>query len=371
MKILSFIVNRANYGRIKPVLDLLQKDHCIDLIICCTGTTVEESFGNTFMFIERDGHTVKYKSKIEEGGKSLSSMAYTCSNAIKMATKILLEEKPDITLLIGDRYETLGIAIASSFLNIPIAHIQGGELSGSIDENIRHCITKLSHYHFTATERSKNILKQLGENSNNIFNTGCPAGDIILETTKSDVSSLKSLLGIEDLDYILVVYHPTTTEINLEFQRIRILIDAVKKLDRSTIWLTPNSDAGSKLIEEALDEINSDKIKFFTSFSPIEYINIMNNSSLCLGNSSSFLRDSGFLGVPVVLVGNRQNNREYSENLTVANFDVESILLAAHKQIQHGKYPPSNLYGIGDAAKQISQILKQINPETKKEFNII
>tara|TARA_B100000674_G_scaffold490169_1_gene505453 strand:+ start:535 stop:1671 length:1137 start_codon:yes stop_codon:yes gene_type:complete len=371
MKILAFIVNRANYGRLKPVLQNIKDDWKFDLTICCTGTTVEEKYGNTFKFILDDGFDIKYRESIEVGTQSLDGMAFTCSNSITMATNVLLQEKPDLTLIIGDRYETLGIAIASSFLNVPIAHIQGGELSGSIDENIRHSITKLSHYHFTATERSRNILLQLGEDPDCVFNTGCPAGDLIISTIEQSRilnSQIKEKIPSE---YILVVYHPTTTEIHEEELRISILINAILKTHLKVVWLKPNSDAGSKLIQKALDNTGSSKINIFTSFTPEEYINVMNNAQLCVGNSSSFLRDSGFLGVPVVLVGNRQENREYSHNLIHSDFNENSIYSNICSQIEHGRYEVSKLYGDGNAAAKITKALKNLKKNMPKKFNII
>ena len=375
MKILSFIVNRANYGRLQPVLTLLREDPFFELVLCCTGTTVENEFGNSYLNILDDGHTIKYKEKIEVGQKSHASMAETTSNAIRMATQVLQKESPDITLLIGDRYETLGIAIASSFLNIPIAHIQGGELSGSIDENIRHSITKLSHLHFVATERSKTILIQLGEQPNNVFNVGCPSGDIILNRTE-DVknkiwSQLNSKFDIERKNYILAVYHPTTTEADFESERIKILLESINVLGYKTIWLTPNSDAGSRWIMEELNKGDNPNILLTTSLHPTDYIELMNNSLFCIGNSSSFLRDSSFLGVPVILVGNRQNNREFSNNLIKANFNSQDILNACNYQIKHKDYAPSTLYGTGESANKIVDALKQSTMEIKKEFYML
>ncbi len=374
MKILCFIVNRANYGRLAPVLELLNNDLDFDLTLVATGTTVESKFGLPVESFEKDGLIFKYKLPIEHGERTHKSMAYTTSNAIKMACDTIETEVPDLILIIGDRYETLGIAIAGSYMNVPIAHLQGGELSGSIDDNIRHSISKLANYHFVATKRSKEIVCQLGEDPINVFNVGCPCGDYIMAIGKHSKIKKNELIekitGINELDeYILVCYHPTTTTADIESSRIKILCQVVCSLKKTTIWIKPNSDAGSDHIEEELNKLDSRDIHLFSNISHREYIILMRFSSLCLGNSSSFLRDSSFIGIPVVLVGERQNLREYSSNVIHPNFSTKDLLSACEKQLNQCFYPPSNLYGDGKAAERIVALLKKLQLNHLKKFH--
>ena len=185
MRIVCFLVNRANYGRLYPVLNKIRDSINHQLFLVATGTMVEEEYGYPVMEVESDGFTVHHYEKIEVGMRTHKSMALTTSNALQMAVRVLSQDQPDLVLIIGDRYETLGIATASAFLNIPIAHFQGGELSGSIDDKIRHSITKLSDYHFVANDRARKIVMQLGEPPERVFNVGCTSSDYLVSLNDS------------------------------------------------------------------------------------------------------------------------------------------------------------------------------------------
>ena len=340
MRIVCFLVNRANYGRLYPVLNKIRDSINHQLFLVATGTMVEEEYGYPVMEVESDGFTVHHYEKIEVGMRTHKSMALTTSNALQMAVRVLSQDQPDLVLIIGDRYETLGIATASAFLNIPIAHFQGGELSGSIDDKIRHSITKLSDYHFVANDRARKIVMQLGEPPERVFNVGCTSSDYLVSLNDSTASFrcnhiLTKYNLMPNIPFVLISYHPNTTNLDNESFRVNTILSVVKALDIQALWISPNSDAGSMIIEQTLDEHPSDLITKIVNISPLDYAAVMKRSILCIGNSSSFVRDSGFLGTPVVLLGNRQKDREISPNvLPLVDFNENSLLDAANQQIK-------------------------------------
>lgn len=379
MKVFTVLANRANYARLFPVLQAIQNDKCIHNSIILTGTTILQEYGDLSAEEYIDQFYILDKIPCEDGGRSLLSMAFTTSNAIRGFSSFLANNKPDLLLIIGDRYETLGVAIAANYLNIRIAHVQGGELSGSADDNIRHCITKLSHLHFAATERSRQIIIQMGEDPENVINSGCPFGDYILNRSQADKKNafekVQAKIGFSlKAKYILVSYHPTTTLIDEEKKNMTILLDAVTGLGLDIVWTYPNSDGGSDVIKNQL-EIRRSSIKdtlafeALTNVSPQEYLELMSHSQLCLGNSSGFVRDSSFLGTPVVLVGHRQKNREISSNVLNAAIEYETLVYAIRKQVNAGIYPASQLYGDGNASEKIIDGIKSFNSSHIKTFH--
>ena len=379
MKIFTIIVNRANYARLFPLLDEIENDKNVENYLILTGTCIEKEYGNFEDLEELTRFKILARLKVEDGNRSLGSMARTTANALRSFSSFLETHTPDMVIIIGDRYEALGYAIAANYFNIKIAHIQGGELSGSVDENIRHCITKLSHLHFASTERSKNIIIQMGENPNRVFNFGCPSGDYILhrsDTQKLNIrKKLQEKLNVDVGEpFLLISYHPTTTDICSEYQNIKTLIKVVKACKTNFIWTLPNSDAGSAIILEEVKSAkelkNLQKCDLISNVSPNEYIELIDCSLICLGNSSSFIRDASFMGTPVILVGNRQARRETSKNVYHSEFTYTKLMTAILEQMQTKKFKPDNLYGNGNASRKILEQLKAFNGSHIKEFNI-
>lgn len=378
MKLFSVLVNRANYARLFPVLKIMQEDLEIDNYLILSGTTLLDEYGNFSDENFLDQFHILQKIPCEDGGRSLVSMACTTANAIRSFSEFLTQNKPDMLLLIGDRYETLGVAIAASYLNIKIAHVQGGELSGSIDENIRHCITKLSHLHFPATEQARRNIIQMGENPQYVIRTGCPCGDYILNRETAYTLDILNRVQVNvDFDlqeeFILVSYHPVTTRIDEESKNITTLIEVVFEFGVNIIWTYPNSDPGSNAIRAALNQYKSLhnkvlKCSFITNIAPEEYLELINSASVCLGNSSSFVRDSSFLGTPVVLVGDRQTNREIAHNVVNVPIEHNSLMTALQYQYNHIRYASSKLYGDGSASEKIVKAIKDFTGSHIKTF---
>jgi UDP-hydrolysing UDP-N-acetyl-D-glucosamine 2-epimerase len=326
----------------------------------------------------RDGIEVDFKVYSVVSGDSPELMAKTTGLAIIELSSIFAKIKPDFVVSVADRYETLGTVIAASYMNIPVIHTQGGEVSGSIDESVRHACTKLSHVHFPATEQSAKVIEQLGEDPESIFVTGCPSIDIAKQATDIPISNVLSNykgVGNElnyDGEYILVSQHSVTTSYLNARDQISHTLNAVQKLDMQTIWLWPNIDSGSDAISKLLREFRErnvkNKITFYRNFSAEDYARILRNSSCIIGNSSSGIRESAYLGTPSVIVGNRQFGREHGKNVIFVKHDSNEIFEAAVKQLKHGKYKSSDLFGTGDSGQKMISIIENCRPRIQKVF---
>lgn len=377
-KILSILVDRANYGRMKPVLTAIQADKDLHLDVMCTGTMVLKRFGNTVNEVINDGFNISSKVFMEIEGSNTTTMSKSIGLGIVQFSTEFDRLKPDIVLLIGDRYEALAAAISAAYMNIPIAHIQGGEISGSIDESCRHAISKFSHLHFPSTNRSTEYLLRMGEERDSVFNVGCPVGDYINslpnDLTADDIQG--GLGNCPDLEkpFLLVIFHPVTTN-NLQRNHANEILAALDKLKMPTIWLWPNIDAGSDNITTAIrsyrDKNDSSWLYLVKNFSPETFQKVLKKSACAVGNSSSFIRDTTFSGVPVVLVGDRQIGRERGPNLMEVDTDKDKIFKGIKIQIGHGKYEDCQIYGDGNASSQIVDTLKKFKPKIQKTLSYI
>jgi len=379
-KVLVVLVDRANFGRMWPVMKVIQAHPQLELMTLCAGTMVLERFGNTVNDVEKMGFPVSGRVYMEVEGSVPLTMAKSVGFGIVEFASEYSRLKPDIVLLIGDRYEALSAAIAAVYSNITLAHIQGGEVTGSIDESARHAITKLAHYHFPATRQAREYVIRMGEKQESVFAVGCPVGDSIRLLDKKlrpDIfAGGDPQVHINpDRPYFLVVYHPVTTEYGSERQQVIELLSALKEFKHPTVWLWPNIDAGSDHISKELRRFRAnhkpDWLKFLVNFSPEDYQRVLCNVACAIGNSSSFVRDSTFTGVPVVLVGNRQNGREIGTNVSVVPSLQAPIVDAIRRQLANGRYEPDGLYGDGHASTQIADIIARVQLYTQKRLDYI
>lgn len=379
-KVCVVVASRANYGRIKSLLHEIKRSDDLELELVLSASALLRKYGNAIDIIKNDGFNISSSVYMVVEGGTLETMAKSTGLAIMEFASVFERIKPDIVLTVADRYETISTAIAASYMNIPLVHTQGGELTGSIDESVRHAITKLSHIHFPATELSKKRLIQMGEDEKKIFNHGCPAIDEIAnQDLKLDqkFKELYSSKGIGDrLDfnkpYIVVLQHSVTNEYDDAKFQIVETINAVKKLKMQTIWLWPNIDAGTDEISKELRLLREKQLdfplRFFINLPIIDYAKLINNAACFIGNSSSALREGAFLGVPAVNIGTRQSNRERGKNVLDAEYNSEKIYQAAKFQIDHGEYESDHLFGDGSAAKKMVATLKSIDLAVEKKF---
>jgi len=374
------LVDRANYGRLKPVMRAIQNRPALQLQVLATGTMVLERFDQPVRVVRADGFTVDGEIYIELEGSTPATMAKSVGFGLVEFASEFHRLKPDIVLVIGDRYEALAATIAAAYMNLTIVHIQGGEVSGSIDESARHAISKFAHFHFPSTKRSAEYLVRMGERRNTILGIGCPSSDIARNTPRRLTSEIvNSRGGGIEIDitrpFLLVVFHPTTTEYGGELAQMETLLSALDTLKIQTLMLWPNIDAGSDHISKVIRIYRADKhanwIRTITNLTPEDYTQVLAGAACAVGNSSSFVRDAGYYGTPVVLVGDRQNGRETDVHVTRVPVEREQIISAVKQNLDHGPYPASTLYGDGSVSVQIARSLEELKPYLQKKLAFV
>jgi UDP-hydrolysing UDP-N-acetyl-D-glucosamine 2-epimerase len=379
-KVCVVLVDRANYGRLKPVMEAIGNHPRLQLQVLAAGTMVLERFHHPVQVIRQDGFEVDGEIYIELEGSTPVTMAKSIGFGVVEFASEFQRLRPDLVLLIGDRYEALAAAIAAAYMNICIAHIQGGEVSGSIDESTRHAITKFAHFHFPSTHRSAEYLIRMGENPETILAVGCPSSDIAhnLNRTLSDeiINTGGSGPTINfSKPFLLVIFHPTTTEYGDERRQMNEILTALNILKMQTVLLWPNIDAGADHISKAIrvfrDQTQQEWLRTITNLSPENYLKVLSNASCAIGNSSSFVRDASYFGTPVVLAGARQDGREIDDHVMPVPIAAGDIVTAVRAQFTHGRYQPSILYGDGRVAERISEGLASLVPYVQKRLHYI
>lgn len=379
-KICVVLVDRANYGRLKPVMQTIAGHPSLELQVLAAGTMVLERFHQPTQVVREDGFRIDGEAYIELEGSTPLTMAKSVGFAVIEFASEFQRLQPEIVVVIGDRYEMLAATIAAAFMNICIVHIQGGEVSGSIDESTRHAITKFAHFHFPSTRRSAEYLIRLGEDPTAILGVGCPSSDIARKMDRSLAPSVINQTGSGVLidvskPFLLMVFHPTTTEFGGELAQIQEILEALHTLQTQTILLWPNIDAGSDHISKAIrvfrDQLSPTWLRCLTNLSPDDYLKVLANVSCAIGNSSSFVRDASYFGTPVVLVGNRQSGRESDQHVMPVAPNAAEVAAAARIQLKHGHYAPSPLYGDGYVSERIAQALAALKPYVQKRLSYV
>lgn len=362
-KIIYVTGTRADYGLMREVLHILDSADDIDLSLCVTGMHLSSLYGSTIREIEADKFSICGVIPVDVDTSSHVSMAKSIGHDILGMTEVFEREQPDIILLLGDRGEMLAAAIVAVNLNIPIVHLHGGERSGTIDEMIRHSISKLSHYHFVATEASKQRLIKMGEKEDSIYVIGAPGLDEIKNYEITSRESFNKKYKFSDQKKInLLIYHPVVQEHDdLEFQ-FENVIRASLECQLQTICLEPNSDAGGHIIRAVLQ-----KYKYHPDFRIIkhlpraEFIDCLANADIMTGNSSSGIIEAASFNLVVVNIGSRQNLRERSENVIDAAPTYESIMLGLSQAMNREPKEYINCYGDGNSSVRCYQLLKTIS----------
>lgn len=379
-RICVVLVDRANYGRLKPVMEAIRAHPALELSVIAGGTMVLERFGRAVEVLRQDGFPVAAEVYMELEGSTPLSMAKSVGLGVGEYANELKRLRPDLVLLIGDRYEALSAAIAAAYLNLCIVHIQGGEVSGSIDESARHAISKFAHFHVPSTRRSAEYLIRMGERPDSILGTGCPSSDIAKRLKLNLTSQLVNAAGsghLIDLSkpFLLVIFHPTTTEYGSEHRQMQQLLSALDSLRMQTLLLWPNIDAGADHISKEIrifrDQIGPQWLRTLTNSPPEDYLQILAATACAVGNSSSFVRDAGYFGTPVVLTGDRQDGRECDAHVLRTPVTAAAVTSAVRAQLSHGRYAPSELYGDGNVAARVVQALAALTPYVQKRLHYV
>ncbi len=376
-KVCIVVHSRANYARIKSLLIEIKKSKKLKLQLVVGASALLYRFGKVVDLIKKDGFTPVATMQCLLEGETPEAMAKSTGLAMIELSTIFNNIKPDIVLTVADRYETLATAVTARYMNICLAHTQGGECTGSIDESVRHSVTKLANLHFPSTERSKNYIIKMGEEKKNVWNTGCPSIDLI----KSNLNLPKNFwekyggtgkrISLTE-KYFVLLQHPVTTEYGQSSKQMKTTLNAIKKLNTPTVILWPNADAGndstSKSIREFRENNKDFKLRLLRHLPVDAYHILIYNSACLIGNSSSAIREGSYLGIPSVNIGKRQQNREFCKNVINVDHDEEKIFDAINKQVAHGKYNCSLKYGDGKAGKKIHDILIKANLDINKSL---
>jgi UDP-hydrolysing UDP-N-acetyl-D-glucosamine 2-epimerase len=371
-KICVVVTARPSYSRVKTALKAIKEHPNLELQLVVAGSALLDRYGSAVNFIEKDGFDIAAKVFNVLEGENLTASAKTTGIGILELSTVFDNLSPDVVVTVADRFETMATAVAASYMNIPLAHVQGGEVTGNIDEKVRHAITKLADIHFVASPTAKERVIKLGEERDYVFNTGCPSIDIAAEIIKADTSSFNpydkySGVGTRpDLSkgYIVVMQHPVTTEVEQSRQHIEETLHAVKETGLPALWFWPNVDAGADGTSRGLRsfrEQNRDlPIHFFKNMEPDHFLMLLKNANCLVGNSSVGIRECAYIGVPVVNIGSRQNGRDRAANVIDTQYDRKEIGDAIRKQVDVGPYPVNLVYGGGDAGTKIAHLLATV-----------
>ncbi|MBI5401572.1 UDP-N-acetylglucosamine 2-epimerase (hydrolyzing) [Candidatus Wolfebacteria bacterium] len=376
-KICFVITSMIHYGRSKLILEEVQGKDNLELQIVVGASAILSKYGDVIGELAKDGFPCHSKITMTLEGGTPVAMAKTTGLGIAEFATVFDNLNPDVVLVRGDRYEVLAATIAAAYLNIPVAHIEGGDVTGTIDESVRHAITKLAHIHFTTHEEARGRVVRMGENPDYVFNVGCPGLEFLAKNNYTVSNELINYLGVGDAinidkPYIVVMQHPVTSEISKNRQYVEETLNAVYSLNLPTIWFWPNVDAGTDEISKGIrifrEKYNPKHIRFIKYLPPEQFIGLLKKSVCLVGNSSAGIKEASFLGVPVVNIGTRQQGRKRAENVVDVGYDSDEIKAAIQKQVTHGHYPPSMVYYKDGTSKKIVDILSSINLYTQKKF---
>lgn len=352
---------RADFGLMRSTLNKLNDDEGIELQIAATGMHLNPACGFTYNEILTEGFDVHKIECFEETG-SRESMAFAVADQVKGFTQLFSEQRPHFILVLGDRGEMLAAAVAALYLSIPVIHIHGGEQSGTVDDAIRHSISKLSHFHFVATTDSQARLIRMGENHEKVFVTGAPGLDDILAYSPISKEALYSKLGINtEKQVAIVLFHPNVQDDTLAGEQMSTLLKAIPD-SIFPIILHPNSDAGCHLIRNAIANFVATKPEclLFSHLERAHYLGLLAHADILIGNSSSGIIESASFGIPTINIGDRQNGRVRNHNTVDVDVDSARIKDAINAAMVTKTRETQNLYGDGHAGERIVSIIKKI-----------
>jgi UDP-hydrolysing UDP-N-acetyl-D-glucosamine 2-epimerase len=379
-KICVVVTARPSYSRIRTALRAIEQHPDLELQLVVAASALLDRYGNAIQAIERDGFPIAARVyMVVEGENLVTSAKSTGLGLVELAT-VFDNLKPDAVVTIADRYETLANAVAASYMNIPVVHVQGGEVTGSIDEKVRHAVTKLSNLHLVSTTAAAERVKKLGEAPETVVVTGCPSIDIAAEVAAKpalDFDPFVKYGGVgpkADLSkgYFVVMQHPVTTEYEEARRQVEETLYAVKTIELPVLWFWPNVDAGSdgtsKGIRVFREREKPDHLHLFRNMFPEDFLRLLVHSTAIVGNSSVAIRECSFLGVPAVNVGTRQQGRERGANVIDVEHDRAAIAGAIREHGTRGRPRTDHLYGDGDAGRRIADCLATVPLSIEKRL---
>lgn len=368
----------CDYVRLKSVLDALRDHPQVEYVLIVLGAHLLERYGTTINHIRADGFRVDKTIYTIVEGETPTTMAKSSGLGVIELATYFEDIKPDVVLILGEHFEVFSAALAAALMNIPLAHARGGEVTGTIDESLRHAISKLANIHFPATEKSRERLIKMGETPESVHMIGCPSVDSLVGVRNI---SKEELFASEELDpkikpgsqkpldpskpFLLMIQHPVTTEYEAAYTQIQETLAAIKEMDMQTVMLWPNPDAGSELMVKGVRHFllkNAMPMLYsYKRFRGETFINLMRHTDCFVTNSSSGPSEACYFGTPVVNVGTRQNGRERGSNLVDVGYNKDEILAGIRTQLAHGRYPTEYLYGEPPVAKKMVEILATVD----------
>lgn len=377
-KVLVALTTRGNYAKMKSSMQAIRADPRLALQVAIGGGLVLDRYGRFEPILAQDGFTIDGVFDYIDEGDSLHAMARSASRCAGVFADTLAALRPEIVVIIADRYEALAQAQAAVCMNVPIAHVEGGEVSGSIDERIRHAVTKLAHMHFVSNKEAAERVCRMGEHPESVHIVGTPSLDQLADIDLENVDHVERMCDERGTgpvvnvrsDFIVVSHHPIVTRIADAARNYAEIAGAVRELHLPAVWVLPNMDAGAAEALGPVESLQRDPsappVRCVSSLPFDAYAALLHNARCLIGNTSSGLREGAFLGVPVVNVGARQQGRTRADNVIDAPDECASIVRAARQQIAHGRYEPDMLYGDGRAGQRIAALLASPMPPLEK-----
>jgi UDP-hydrolysing UDP-N-acetyl-D-glucosamine 2-epimerase len=372
-KVCVVITARPSYSRIKTALAAIRDHAELELQLVVAASALLDRYGNAVKVIEREGFRIDRTVYMVLEGESLITSAKTVGFGLAELATVFNDLKPDMVVTVADRYETIATSIAAAYMNIPLVHVQGGEVTGSIDEKTRHANTKLADIHLVSCEHARERVVKMGENPGMVFVTGCPSIDLAKEALKSDKGEVAGLVqkytGVggpvdPSKPYLVVMQHPVTTEHDAAREHMRITLEAVHASGHQALWFWPNVDAGSdgtsgaiRAFRESHPALNA---HFYKNMAPMDFLSLLINSRGIIGNSSVAIRECSYLGVPAINIGSRQNRRDRGKNVVDVPHDKAAIMAAINAMWNRKDRPRDAIYGDGNAGRNIADVLARV-----------
>ncbi len=379
-KICVVITARPSYSRIRTALDAIRCHPQLELQLVVAASALLDRYGNAVDVIEREGFRVDRRVYMVVEGENLVTSAKSTGFGLAELATVFDDLAPDRVVTIADRFETMATAVAAAYMHIPLVHVQGGEVSGLIDEKVRHAITKLANLHLVSTEKVAVRVIAMGERPERVHVTGCPSIDIAKAAIADPGISFNifdAFGGVgarQNLDngYLVVTQHPVTTEYEQSRRHVEETLHAIEDCGLPTLWFWPNVDAGSDGTSEGIRGFREShelpNVRFFKNFPPEVFLRVLYNSKCVIGNSSVAIRECSFLGVPAVNIGSRQSNRDRGSNVVDVAYDRSAIIDAIRLQASSGRRAMAKLYGDGKAGTRIANVIADTDVKVEKQL---
>lgn len=378
-KICVAVTARPSYSRIRSALAAIKARDDLQLQLIAAASALSDRYGNVVEVMEAEGFHID--RRVEMGGESGTLVGQARSTGIGLTSMASAfdELKPDWVVSVADRFETMATAVAAAYMNIPLAHVQGGEITGNIDEKVRHAVTKLADLHLVANEKAQERVVRMGERASRVIVTGCPSIDVAREAA-ADPAAADALIARLSREtglalgggFIIVSQHSVTNEHEDGPTQTARTAAAIAATGRPALWFWPNLDAGSDGVSRTLrdwrDGGRLPQVRFVTNVPPEDFIRLLLRCHCIAGNSSVAIRESAWLGVPAINIGSRQSGRDRGANVQDVNYDTDEILAAIRRQTRVGRYAPDTLYGDGHAGEKIAQALATAAPQIDKRL---